>query len=134
VPDDVADRLGREGEGALAIAGERGPVVLPVRWRADATSLYAALPADILALAGAGPDAQVALTVDAASVWRARDMVGAMFQGTASFAVDGRVRSGASSLRSLATSIAPGATAVARVTPTRVVWWQGWTSGSAEPV
>jgi hypothetical protein len=129
----VAARLGREGQGALAIAGERGPVVLPVRWRADATSLFAALPTDILALAGAGADAEVALTVDAPSIWRARDMVGAMFQGTASFAVDGEVGSGASSLRSLASSIAPGATAVARVTPTRVVWWQGWTSGSAEP-
>lgn len=134
VPADVAERLGRDGEGALAIAGERGLVVLPVRWRADATSLYAALPADTLALAGAGADAAVALTVDAPSIWRARDMVGAMFQGTASFAVDGDVGSGASSLRSLATSIAPGATALARVTPARVVWWQGWTSGSAEPV
>jgi hypothetical protein len=133
VPPDVAARLGREGQGALAVAGERGPVVLPVRWRADATSLFAALPTDILALAGAGADAEVALTVDAPSIWRARDMVGAMFQGTASFAVDGEVTSGASSLRSLASSIAPGATAVARVTPTRVVWWQGWTSGSAEP-
>jgi hypothetical protein len=133
VPDDVAERLGREGDGALAIAGERGLVVLPVRWRADATSLYAALPQDILALAGAGAEAQVALTVDAPSIWRARDMVGAMFQGTATFAVEGEVGSGASSLHTLASSIAPGATAVARVMPSRVVWWRGWTSGSAEP-
>jgi hypothetical protein len=133
VPDDVAGRLGREGDGALAIAGERGLVVLPVRWRADATSLYAALPKDILALAGAGAEAQVALTVDAPSIWRARDMVGAMFQGTATFAVEGEVGSGASSLHTLASSIATGATAVARLMPSRVVWWQGWTSGSAEP-
>jgi len=133
VPDDVAARLGREGDGALAIAGERGLVVLPVTWRADATSLYAALPRDILALAGAGAEAQVALTVDAPSIWRARDMVGAMFQGTATFAVEGEVGSGASSLHTLASSIAAGATAVARVMPSRVVWWQGWTSGSAEP-
>lgn len=133
VPDDVAARLGREGDGALAIAGERGLVVLPVRWRADATSLYAALSPDILALAGAGAEAQVALTVDASSIWRARDMVGAMFQGTATFAVEGEVGSGASSLHTLASSIASGATAVVRVMPSRVVWWQGWTSGSAEP-
>jgi len=133
VPDDVAGRLGREGDGALAIAGERGLVVLPVTWRADATSLYAALPRDILALAGAGAEAQVALTVDAPSIWRARDMVGAMFQGAATFAVEGEVGSGASSLHTLASSIAAGATAVARVMPSRVVWWQGWTSGSAEP-
>jgi len=133
VPGEVGERLGREGEGALAVAGERGPVVLPVRWRADTTSLYAALPKDILALAGVGAEAAVALTVDVPSVWRARDMVGAMFQGRATFAVEGEVASGATSLRSLASSIAPGASAVARVMPTRVVWWQGWTSGSAEP-
>jgi hypothetical protein len=133
VPRDVAERLGRVGEGALAVAGERGLVVLPVRWRADASSLYAALPADILALAGAGAEASVALTVDAPSIWRARDMVGAMFQGTAHFAVEGEVGSGASSLHTVASSVAPGATAVARVMATRVVWWQGWTSGSAEP-
>jgi hypothetical protein len=133
VPRDVAERLGREGDGALAVAGERGLVVLPVRWRADTASLYAALPADILALAGAGAQAPVALTVDAPSIWRARDMVGAMFQGPAHFAVEGEVASGASSLHTLASSIAPGASALARVMATRVVWWQGWTSGSAEP-
>jgi hypothetical protein len=133
VPRDVAERLGREGEGALAIAGERGLVVLPVRWRADATSLYAALPGDTLALAAVGAEAPVALTVDTPSIWRARDMVGAMFQGTAQFAVEGQVGSGASSLHAVASSIAPNASAVARVMATRVVWWQGWTSGSAEP-
>jgi Pyridoxamine 5'-phosphate oxidase len=133
VPDAVLDRIGRTGDGALAVAGERGLVVLPARWRADTGSLYAALPADILALAGGGAEAAVALTVDAPSIWRARDMVGAMFQGTATFAVDGEVGSGASSLRTLAADIAPGATAIARIAPTRVVWWQGWTSGSAEP-
>jgi len=133
VPRDVAEGLGRDGDGALAIAGRRGLVVLPVRWRADATSLYAALPRDILALAGAGAEAPVALTVDAPSIWRARDMVGAMFQGTAQFAVEGEVGSGASSLHAVASSVAPGATAVARVMARRVVWWQGWTSGSAEP-
>lgn len=132
VPDEVGERLGREGEGALAVAAERGLVVLPVRWRADAGGLFAALPADTLALAGAGAGAPVALTVDAPSIWRARDMVGAMFQGEASFYVDGVVRSGATSLRSLATSLSPGATAVVRVRPQRVVWWRGWSSGSAE--
>jgi hypothetical protein len=133
LPGGVIERVGRAGDGALAVAGEHGLVVLPVRWRADAGSLYAALPADVLALAGGGLEAPVALTVDAPSIWRARDMVGAMFQGAATFAVDGEVGSGANSLRTLADEIAPGATAVARVAPTRVVWWQGWTSGSAEP-
>ena len=132
VPRDVAERLGRDGDGALAIAGTRGLVVLPVRWRADAMSLYAALPADTLALAGAGADAAVALTVDAASIWRARDMVGAMFQGRAACFVEGEVGQGAKSMASLARSIAPDATALVRVSPRRAVWWRGWTSGSAD--
>jgi hypothetical protein len=132
VPDDVVDRIGREGDGALAVAAQRGLVVLPVRWRADPSGLYAALPADTLALAGAGADAPVALTVDAPSIWRARDMVGAMFQGDASFYVDGKVGSGAASLRSLATSLSDTATALVRVKPNRVVWWRGWSSGSVD--
>ncbi len=131
-PEEVGERIGREGDGALAVAADRGLVVLLVRWRADAAGLFAALPADTLALAGAGPDAPVALTVDAPSIWRARDMVGAMFQGEASFYVGGAVGSGATSLRSLATSLSPGATAVARIRPARAVWWRGWTSGSAD--
>jgi hypothetical protein len=132
VPDDVAGPIGTEGEGALAVVGERGLVVLPVRWRADPAGLFAALPADTLALAGVGGDAQVALTVDAPSIWRARDMVGAMFQGEASFFVADVVGSGATSLRSLAGSLSPTADAIVRVRPERVVWWRGWSSGSVE--
>ena len=132
LPPEVADRVGREGEGALAIAAERGLVVLPVRWRADEAGLFAALPSDTLALAGSGADAPVALTVDAPSVWRARDMVGAMFQGVGSFFVDGVVKSGAKSLQTLARSLSDDANAVVRVQPSRVVWWRGWSSGSAD--
>jgi hypothetical protein len=132
LPDEVVDRIGREGDGRLAVAGERGLVVLPVRWRAEPTALYAALPAETLALADLGADAPAALTVDAPSVWRARDMVGAMFQGEASFFVDGVVGSGATSLRSIARALSPSATALVRVSQGRVVWWRGWTSGSAD--
>ena len=46
--------------------------------------------------------------------------------------VEGSVGSGTTSLRSLATSLSPGATAVARIRPARVVWWRGWSSGSAD--
>ena len=63
------------------------------------------------------------------SVWRARDMVGAMFQGEASFFVEGKVGSGSTSLRSVLG--APGE-ALVRVRPRRVVWWKGWSSGSAD--
>ena len=75
-PPRSREGIGRSGDGALAVAGERGLVVLPVRWRAETEALYAMLPAETLALAGAGADAPVALMLDRASVWRARDMVG----------------------------------------------------------
>jgi nitroimidazol reductase NimA-like FMN-containing flavoprotein (pyridoxamine 5'-phosphate oxidase superfamily) len=130
MPADVRGELGAGGEGALAVAGERGPVVLPVRWRVEGSALYAAMPGETLALAGAGPDAQVALTVDSTSAWRARDMVGAMVQGTASiFVLDG-LGSGAKTARALATSVDPDAGALVRIGLTRIVWWKGWSSGS----
>jgi hypothetical protein len=131
LPEAIARALGREGSGVLTLAAERGPVVLPARWRAEPAALYAALPAEVLALAGVGADAPAALTLDKPSPWRARDMVGAMLQGEAACFVDAEVGSGAKSLRELAASIAPSATALVRLTPRRAVWWQGWSSGSA---
>ncbi|HSL11633.1 MAG TPA: pyridoxamine 5'-phosphate oxidase family protein [Actinomycetota bacterium] len=132
LPDDVSEVLGRDGLGSLALVGERGPVVLPVRWRADDTALYAALPAETLALADAGADVAAALTVDTPSIWRARDMVGAMFQGQAASFVDGVVGSGAKTAMAIARGIDPDADALVRVSPSRAVWWQGWSSGSAD--
>jgi pyridoxamine 5'-phosphate oxidase-like protein len=132
LPEEVGERIGREGQAVLTLAGARGPVVLPARWRAEEHALYAALPADALALAGAEPDAPASLTIDVASVWRARDMVGAMFQGTASCFVGERLGSGAKTARSLAASIHPGADALVRLHSSRVVWWKGWSSGSVE--
>ena len=76
LPRDVRGELGAGAMPSLTLAGDRGPVVVPAQWRVDGGSLYAALPAETLALAGVGPDAPVALTVDRASEWRARDMVG----------------------------------------------------------
>jgi hypothetical protein len=132
VPDEVMASLGRAGEGSLTLVGERGPVVLPARWRAEPTALYAALPAETLALADAGADAPVALTVDTPSIWRARDMVGAMVQGDAACFVVGALGSGGKTAATLAREIDPDADALIRITPRRVVWWQGWTSGSAD--
>jgi hypothetical protein len=132
LPRDVVEELGREGDGALSLVGERGPVVLPVRWRAEMSGLFAALPAETLALAGAGADAAAALTVDTPSAWRARDMVGAMFQGEAKCYVDGEVGTGAKSARTIAASLHPSADALVRIVPRRVVWWKGWSGGSAE--
>jgi hypothetical protein len=129
----VVSQIGREGRGALAVAGERGPTVLPIRWRAEANTLYAALPAETLAIAAADRDATVALTVDSPSAWRARDMVGAMFQGVAEFFVEGSVGSGAKTMRAIVEGFAPASDALVRITPRRVVWWRGWTSGSTTP-
>ena len=102
-------------------------MVLPVRWRAESGALYAILPAETLALAGADADAPVALMIDRASEWRARDMVGAMVQGEASFFVEGEVGSGAhGSLRGVLGATTPAGAALVRVRPSRVVWWKGW--------
>jgi hypothetical protein len=132
LPREVRGPLGSDGEGALTLVGDRGPVVVPVRWRADEHALYAALPEESLALAAAGPDAPAALTVDEASEWRARDMVGAMVQGAASIHVLDGLGSGAKTARTLATEIHPEAGALVRLAPSRLVWWRGWSSGSAD--
>jgi hypothetical protein len=130
LPPGVVDQVGHEGDGALTLTGARGRVVLPVRWRAEDHALYAALPAETLALADAPADAPAALTIDRSSVWRARDMVGAMIQGEAACYVDGEVGSGAKTMRTIAADLAQGADALVRITPARVVWWEGWSSGS----
>ncbi len=131
LPSDLASELGRSGEASLAIAGSRGPVVLPVRWLADEHALYAALPAETLALAGAGADPAVALTVDKASAWRAKEMVGAMIQGNAMCYLVEDLGSGAKSARTLAAALHPAADALVRIVPQRLVWWKGWSRGSA---
>ena len=131
LPPEVAASLGRSGVGSLTVSGARGNVVLPVRWLAEASALYAALPAESLALADAGAEAAVALTIDEAGAWRARDMAGAMIQGGAVFYMLDALGSGAKSARSIATALHPGAGALVRITPERLVWWKGWTSGSA---
>jgi hypothetical protein len=133
LPRDVAMAIGREGNGALAITGDRGLSVVPVRWRAEPTALYAALPAETLSLASVDHDAPVALTIDTPSAWRARDMVGAMMQGVGEFFVEGSVGSGAKTMSTIATGIAPAAGALVRIVPRRAVWWKGWTSGSTTP-
>jgi hypothetical protein len=132
IPRAIRRELGEGGTGSLTVVGRRGTVVLPTRWRAEPHVLYAAMPAETLALADAEPDADVALTVDVASEWRAREMVGAMLRGTGACYVADGVGSGAKTLRALAASIDPPADALVRIEPRRAVWWQGWTSGSAE--
>ncbi|MGH2595522.1 MAG: hypothetical protein ACRDH7_06140, partial [Actinomycetota bacterium] len=58
------------------------------------------------------------------------DMVGVMVQGAAAIHVLDDLGSGAKTARALATSIDTEAGALVRITPARIVWWKGWTSGS----
>ncbi|MBI3647380.1 MAG: hypothetical protein HY240_01240 [Actinobacteria bacterium] len=131
LPFDVRGAVGDGGDGALAIVGSRGPVVVPTRWLVDGGALYAALPIETLALADAGPEAPVALTVDRASAWRAREMVGAMVQGMGSLFTLRAVGGGGRSMKAVLKAVDPRADALVRIAPSRLVWWHGWSSGSA---
>jgi len=134
LPYDVAGDLGASGEGALVLeTPEGGPVVLPARWLADGGAVYAALHQEVLALAGGGPTAPAALLIDRPSWWRAREMVGAMVRGEGEFAVVGGLVSGGRSAAALAGRAGLGVedAALVRVRPQRLVWWRGWSSGTA---
>jgi hypothetical protein len=115
VPADIRKAVGATGSGALALSGHGGLTVLPARWRRDPGrgAYEATLARPALELAGAGPKSRAALTVDRASRWRASAMTGMLLQGTAELfslqETDGLVR----------------------IRPDRVVWWRGWSSGSA---
>jgi hypothetical protein len=131
LPSDVRSELGSRGDG-IAHARRRSRSGRRSRpdgaWTA-ARSTRRCRPGT-LGLAGVGPDAPVALTMDHASAWRARDMVGAMVQGHGSDPRAGRPGLGAKTARALATSIDPEAGALVRIAPARLVWWKGWSSGS----
>jgi len=120
VPRSVRSVIGPKGEGALAPA--RGaPAVVPVRWRRVAREgIYEAnLPRAFLGLAAGGTpgpariDEPAALTVDRLASWRAAEMAGMLLQGKA--------RTDSSSELDHA---------LVRLRPHRVVWWEGWSSGS----
>ncbi len=130
VPDEVSEGIERGGHAALAIEGGDGPVVLPALFVEDGGVLYAAADARSLALAEAGPDAPVGLTVDHASRWRAADMTGVLVRGAGSIHVLSRLRSGRRSAERLVerAGALPDGMALVRIRPRRLVWWKGWTS------
>ncbi len=133
LPDDVRGPLGRSGPAALAIASPHGPVIVPVSWAADGPDLFAALPGEMARLAPSDGPAPAALAIDRASWWRAREMVGAMAQGQAeAFAVD-RLTSGRRSAEEKVhmAGADPSDVVLYRLRPERLVWWWGWSSGSA---
>lgn len=122
--------FGTGGDGALGLETPGGPVVLPVRWAAEGAGLYAALPAETLALAEAKGTPRVALAIDRPSTWRAREMVGAMVRGVGEIAVVSRLASGASSAARITqlAGLGDAGAAIVRVRPASLVWWHGWTS------
>jgi hypothetical protein len=128
----LANALGDAGPGALALATEEGPVVLPAAWVLEGPGIYAVLHAEVLAAADSGPVVSAALCIDRASTWRAREMVGAMIRGPGRIAIPDTLESGVRSVRRLARSAGadPGTAAVVGVDPGRLVWWRGWDSGT----
>jgi pyridoxamine 5'-phosphate oxidase-like protein len=119
VPRSVRSLVGNRGEGALALHPEP-TVVVPVRWRRVARegAYEATLPTTFLELAGGRSgrsfraNGVAALTVDRLASWRAAEMAGMLLQGQAE-----------------APSQEDGV-ALVRLRPRRVVWWEGWSSGS----
>jgi hypothetical protein len=131
VPGAVRRGVGEEGMGALALDGDAGLTVLKVPWRRNARegAYEAVVPVRVLELANAGPDVPAALTVDHASQWRASEMKGMLLQGIASLHALEWTRRGRGLLRDRLGD-RPGH-ALVRLRPDRVVWWEGWTAGSA---
>jgi len=133
LPPAVRSSLGGSGPAALGIAGSRGPIVLPARWAEEGPDLYAAMPRDSLAIAGSSEaPVPVALAVDRASSWRAREMFGAMAQGIGQAFLPDRLRAGGRSAEEMVrrTGTDPEGAALVRIRPGRLVWWRGWSSGS----
>lgn len=136
VPPDVAARIGTGGsEAALGVEGPNGPTVIPAGWIATGGAVYAAIPAVAAELVVPGSDGRVALAVDRASSWRARDMAGVMVQGEAlSYPVDALAGGRVAAARLVRSAgLEAGGAVLVRISPRRVVWWRGWASGSVVP-
>jgi nitroimidazol reductase NimA-like FMN-containing flavoprotein (pyridoxamine 5'-phosphate oxidase superfamily) len=132
LPEDVRGPLGDSGEGALALEGDGGPVVLPVSWVTDGGSLYAATSRETLGLASLSQTrVRAALAIDRSSWWRARNMTGAMLRGSGEVAIAEALVSGAASATRVArASGAERGAAVVRLRAEQLVWWRGWSSGT----
>jgi hypothetical protein len=140
LPGDIADALGRRGSGVLAVEGHEGVVVVPAPWAISGSELYAVPSASVLALAGLRePVARAALGIERPSSWRAREMIGAMVRCTARVYTVDRLISGSRSAASVigeARGPSAGASrtesgaALVGLSPERVVWWRGWSSGT----
>ena len=135
VPETVRAVLGDRGAGVLAVDGGNGTTVLPGRFHrmADEGGFDVALAERVLSLAEPAAEMPAALVIDRASRWRAAEMRGALIRGQASVATLDGVRRGRDLLRErLAAAEADPEipSALLRVRPRSLVWWDGWSSGT----
>jgi hypothetical protein len=137
VPQDIRRAVGASGAGAVAVDGRTGLTVMPAAWRrvSGEGSYDALVRTPLLDLAAAGPEARAALTVDRVSTWRASAMAGMMLQGTGQLFsmahTDRGRRSLMTRMEALSDEGETNGRALIRLRPDRVVWWRGWTAGSA---
>jgi hypothetical protein len=121
----------------VAVLGVDGSLtVLPALWRrvASENRYDAAVPVDHLRLAAARARGAASLAVDRASTWRAADMAGMLLQGEAEVFTARRGRPGGDAveerLRRVVGRGSADQLALLRLAPRRVVWWDGWASGT----
>jgi hypothetical protein len=142
VPGEVRDAVGSSGQGMIATDSDAGLTVLPAAWErvAGEGSYHAVVAAELLARGGISAQGPLALTIDRVSTWRAADMAGMLLQGTPEVFSPLATGRGRTEVRAQierylaavgAASPDPDEHALIRLRPTRVVWWRGWTSGSA---
>jgi hypothetical protein len=142
VPQPVRATIGSSGRGAVGFdSGTAGLSVLPASWvRVAREGAYVALvPVALLERAAPAPGSPIALTVDRAAAWRAADMAGMLLQGQADLFAPRATRRGKPELSGLIERTLEKLGrdprrahefALIRLRPSRVVWWQGWTSGT----
>ena len=130
LPAEVAESSAVPARDPSPWAASAGRWCCPCGGPPQDTALYAALPAETLALAGAGPDAPVALTVDRPRRGGPGTWWAPWSRGGACYLFD-ELGSGAKTARALATAMHPDADALVGINPERLVWWKGWSSGSA---
>jgi Pyridoxamine 5'-phosphate oxidase len=138
VPRSVASAVGlsrRGGTGAVAF-DQTALTVLPARWRRVATHgrYEVVLPRTHASLVDIGrPELPMALTIDHASEWRASRMQGLLVRGTATVFDPAVVGDGAAAVHDRIRAVAGGARpedhVLVRLRPSRLVWWEGWSSG-----
>jgi hypothetical protein len=134
VPSRVRTAVGAGGMGALALQARSAVSVLPVAWRRVGDAYEMATSARIIGLSRADRRAPAALTISHASSWRAADMAGMLIQGSAQLYSPRSRRGGASVRKRLeewGETLMDDAVLV-RLRPFRVVWWEGWTSGTVK--